>query len=321
MDISIIIVNYNTSAHLDKCLSSIYTFTKNITFEIIVVDNNSPNREIKNLSCKYSDTKFIFREVNDGFGAGCNYGAKMATGKYLAFINPDTVFSNNVLNELVEKLKCDNKLGVCSPMFIDSNGDIAFTFNYFPDIYWEMCEFFGRGYERRINKLLSRKEIIEKSQKPCLVDWVTGACIVIKNEVFQKVNGFDDNFFLYYEDVDLQYRIRKLGYEIAILPNRFVFHSINSSTKSVEGENVYIYNMYRSKIIYYNKTSNFLYKSFIKIFHIIGLLFRIIFLYVRKRYSDKRKQKMKQYIDVLKLYIFSIDKYQISDKKIIDKIE
>jgi GT2 family glycosyltransferase len=309
MELSIIIINYNTDECLRQCLSSIINFTKNVEFEIIVVDNDSKNRGIEKLITEFPDVKFFFRKVNDGFGAGCNFGASRANGKYLAFVNPDIILSNDILSVLVAKLKEDNKLAICSPMFVDSKGKIVFTFNYFPDLIWEIYEFFGKGYEKRIEKLLSVKEIKEKTKNPYYVDWVTGACFVVKNEIFKKVNGFDDKFFLYYEDVELQCRVRKEGYEIAILPSCYVYHGVNSSTKSTEGENVYIYNMYRSKILYYKKISNVFYALFIRIFHIIGLIFRVTFLYIRKRYGYKRKQKLKQYIDVLKLYILGIDKY------------
>jgi GT2 family glycosyltransferase len=310
VSLSIIIVNYNTDVYLDKCLSSIIKLIENVEYEIIIIDNNSPIREIEELSRKYKFAKFIFRNVNDGFGAGCNYGAKIAVGKYLAFVNPDIIFYKNVFNELINVFEEDDKLGVCSPIFIDSQNKISFTFNTFPDIIWEFYEFIGKGYERRIKKLLSNENIIEKSKSPYYVDWVTGACMIVKKEVFNKVEGFDKSFFLYYEDVDLQLKISKLGYRNAILPSCSVFHSVNCSTKSLEGENIYIYNMYKSKLIYYKKNTTFAYSLFIRLFHILGILFRIIFLYFRNRYKDKRKVKIKQYLSILEYYLFGKFKWK-----------
>lgn len=302
-DISIIIVNYNTFNEIVKCINSIKLYQPVINYEIIIVDNNSKERDIDTLTKIFPEIILIFSKENNGFGAGCNIGARKAKGKYLLFLNPDTIMKGNIFDELYEFMNKTTEAIAISPNFKYPNGQQGYVFNYFPNLIWEVYDLLGRGYKYRINKF--NKKIIKAAaeKKAINVDWLTGACLLVKSESFFFVNGFDENFFLYYEDVDIQLRMKSVGGEIYCLPYLEVIHLTNASTKSKDDDYIYYYNIYRSKLIFINKHFNFFKKfSFISI-NIFGLILRLFLLNLRKRYKNNRKQKRKLYCDVLKLYL------------------
>lgn len=304
--ISIIVVNYNTSEHLIKCLESAFDITSDVETEIIVVDNNSTDESIEKLNEIFPNVKLILRNVNDGFGGGCNEGAKYAKGKYLVFANPDTIIKDNVFASMMNYMEKNKDVGMCSSSFYDFEGNIRHTFGDFPGIYSEFLEAMGRGTNERLNKFLRSKEL--KLGKPFEVDWITGAFMFFNKNCFDEIGGFDTNYFLYYEDVDIQYRLKNAGYRIICLPNIKVYHSSNASVKSEKGEDIYYYNLHRSKMIYCYKHFNFYKRNFIRIIQIIGVFFRISILYVRASFKGKKEQKMNQYKKMLSIYFSSKEK-------------
>lgn len=302
MDLSIITVNYNTTNHLKDCLESIFINIREISFEIIVIDNNSYEREIEKFPQIFPSINIIFRDVNDGFGAGCNFGSSISKGKYLLFVNPDVVFESNIFLEMFSFMEQNAEYGACSPVFVNFEGNLVYTYNKFPNVKWELFEFLGKGNEREEKLLLNNEKILNRSNEPLTVDWLTGACLMIRADIFKKLKGFDEDYFLYYEDTDLQYRIHELGYKIACLSNLILKHFVNSSVKSKDGENVYYFHLNRSKMIFFYKHSGFFKRNVIRMLMVSGIFLRMIALNFRKRYSDKRIQKMGQYKRMLKIY-------------------
>jgi len=303
MDISIIIVNYNTASHLEECLNSIYQNTNNVSFEIIVVDNFSSENEIRTFPSRYPETKFIFLNENKGFGTGCNTGAKVARGKYFLFVNPDIIFLNNILTDLFRFMETNENVTVCSGVLTNLNGEEIYTYNYFPGVKWEFTEAIGRGSHKKILSLMQLPSIINKSSEPLDVDWLIGAFLFFRTDTFKKLKGFDERFFLYYEDVDIQKRAKNIGYKINLLPDKRICHVERSSVKSFEGENLYYFHMTRSKLIYYYTHANILKRSVIRLMLIIGLFFRIVNLPLRRKFKGKKLQKFYQYQMIMKLYI------------------
>ncbi|MEO8665753.1 MAG: glycosyltransferase family 2 protein [Ignavibacteria bacterium] len=304
---SIIIVNYNTNFHLQACLNSIQKLRLEDKFEVIVIDNNSTDRSIEEFPNQFPQPYFYFRDVNDGFGSGCDFGARQSSGEYLLFVNPDIVFYSDVITEMTKFMNNNHQVGACSPVFTNFENQLVYTYNKFPNYRWEFFEFLGSGNEKEEIRLLNNEKIVNRSEEPLYVDWTTGACLMVRSDVFNKLNGFDKDYFLYYEDTDLQYRIHKQGLKIACLPYLRVKHFVNSSVRSVEGEDVYHYHLNRSKLIYYYKHFHLFKRNILRSLMISGILLRMTALNFRKRYSDKKKQKMKQYKKILKVYLSSKD--------------
>ncbi|MCX6164395.1 MAG: glycosyltransferase, partial [Ignavibacteriae bacterium] len=208
IQISIIIVNYNTSEYLIKCLESTYDKTEStydktsgVEIEVIVIDNNSTDRSIENLNEIFPEVKLVLRNVNDGFGCGCNEGAKYAKGSYLAFVNPDTFIKDNVLYELCNFMEQNLDVGICSGSFYDYDSKIRASYSIYPNLYTELLDAIGRGTNKRLMKYMENENI--KKNKPFEVEWLMGAYMFFRKESFLKINGFDKDFFLYLEDAEI----------------------------------------------------------------------------------------------------------------------
>ncbi|MBV6479464.1 MAG: N-acetylglucosaminyl-diphospho-decaprenol L-rhamnosyltransferase [Ignavibacteria bacterium] len=304
MDVSIIIVNYNTLSHIKKCIKSIIDFSELLKIEIIIVDNASVEKGIKELGGLFPEVKIIYNDNNNGFGSGCNIGVKQSSGKYCLIVNPDIEFRSNILKGMVDYMERDKECGAIGVVLEDESGNMIYTYNKFPGYFWEYIQAIGFGSNLIIKRL--NKKLLNSKNEAVEVDWLIGAFILIKRSIYEKINGFDENFFLYYEDVDIQLRIKKAGYKIKCLKDYRVMHFERSSVRSYEGENLYFYHMNKSKILYMQKNFNSFKRIVITIMHITGIFFRIIFLYLRPKFFGKREQKFNQYKGMLNLYINSL---------------
>lgn len=265
--VSIIVVNYKVKKEIIDCIKLIDINNNNFSYEIIVVDNegdSSLNNELK----KYKQVKYIKSSDNLGFGGGNNLGASHAKGEYLFFLNPDTLVVNDAIRNLYKFIKSDNKIGIVSPLLVDSNlksfstqsrkeltiSNAIFSFSFLRKLFPQKSI-----YKDPFFKKWDEKEEIE-------VDTVPGAALMISKKLFEKVNGFDERFFLYFEENDLSKRIKNLGLKLFINPNAKVIHGVGQSTKKLNN---------RDDIF---KKSRFLYfKKFYGIFPalIIELILRI----------------------------------------------
>ena len=200
--VSIIIVKYQSEEYLADCLTSI---GKNPKWEIIIIDND---------------------QENVGYGAGCNRGVEKAKGKYLFFLNPDTVVQSGAIEELIWFLENNEDVGISAPLLLDKDKK-QYSFQG-TDELTPLTAIFAFSF---INKFWPNNPI---SKKYWLVDWdkkspreiavVPGTALMIRRVVFRKVGGFDENFFLYFEESDLCKRVRKAGWKIFFQPKAKVIH-------------------------------------------------------------------------------------------------
>ncbi len=235
---SIIIVNYNTKILLKNCLNSIFANCLLDDFEIIVVDNNSYDGSVEMLNNDFKDrVKIIANKENIGFGSANNQGAQIARGEYLFFLNSDTIIKNDILTPIKKFLEINKQVSIVAPRLLLKNGiEQKFAFGNFPTLL----------------NLIFRKIDIKKmdSNKSQEVNWVSGAALVIRKNIFKRIGGFDENFFMYFEDVDLCKRVQDLGYKTMILPQIFLVH--------LGGKSINI-NIQRKK--YYYASQDYFYKK------------------------------------------------------------
>ncbi len=211
MNLSIILVNYRSEKWLNNCLCFLEELTSSdIIFEIIIV-NNDDNKFV--LTKKYSfSPKIIQNQKNIGFGRANNLGVQVATGENILFLNPDTVFKKKHLKELLLFFETNPQIGVLSPKIIQASRLQAQPFT---------C-----GKKTSLLGIIFRNTILKpwNKKRPVLVDWVSGTALLTRKHLFEKVGGFDENFFMYFEDQDLCLRIKKLGYDIVFFPKSKVLH-------------------------------------------------------------------------------------------------
>ncbi|HRE41966.1 MAG TPA: glycosyltransferase family 2 protein [Ignavibacteria bacterium] len=309
---SFIIVNYNSTDKIIRCINSIIN-TLNENYEIIIVDNNSPDRDKLKSNKLFEKTKIILNNINDGFGKACNIGAINSSGQYLIFINPDTYFLSNVIPEIITFYNRNINIGFVTCSMLDESGNYSFTFNDFYGIKYEINEAFGFGTNQSIQK--KYKLIQENYGKKIEVDWITGSFMFISKEKFNTIGGFDENFFLYYEDTDICLRAYQSGLKNYVITYINIIHEGMSTVKSIEGEYIFFYHLNRSNLLYAYKHFNFFSRFFVRIIHIIGYSLRIALLNFRKKFKDKKKLKNIIYFDIIKLYLTPI-KIIINNKNI-----
>jgi GT2 family glycosyltransferase len=206
--ISFIIVNHKSDQFLEKCLKSIRNKFSDSKKEIIVVNNSD-------YSSGFSDNLKIIRSSNFGFGSACNLGAKESLGDILCFLNPDTGIISNDFPKIISEFENNPKLGIIGPGLVDENGSVQ---DWSAGKEISLLDIIGNnlGFQR------SRK--IWTSEKKVECAWVSGACLFIRKELFEKLNGFDEKFFLYFEDIDLCKRALNSDYQVLYYPEFAIKH-------------------------------------------------------------------------------------------------
>lgn len=302
--ISIVIVNYNTSDLINKYLISLYQNLATLDFEVIIVDNHS---KIFPFTAKenYKNLSVYYLNENKGFGAGCNYGVSKCTGKYILFLNPDVEILDSSLKKLVDFMDENEEAGACSGLTVDEENKISYCYNFFPDLKWNFKQATGIGLMKTIHQLTDAKPIHEN--KIFEVDWFHGAFLMVRKTVFNSIKGFDENIFLYYEDVDLQKRIKNIGFKIYCLPDVRVLHETQGSVKGEKGRKIYYFHMNMGNLYYMNKYYNFFEKFLVRFFYISGTLFKLLISPFRKKYRSNLTDYFKNHFIVLKVYLLKFN--------------
>lgn len=287
MDLSIIIVSFNTKELLEKCLTSFFRFLKGISFEVIVVDNASTDGSVQ-VAKSFKGVKVIENKKNLGFGTANNQGAKTAIGKWLFFFNSDAYLIDNSLPKLLERLNKDKKIGVAGPLILNTDRTIQQSVGFFPNLpqvfYWMSFLDDLPGGDLLKPYHVDHDGFYKKEQK---VDWVTGAAMIARKDVFKKVNGFDEKIFLYSEDVDLCYKIKAAGFKIIFSPAAIVVHLGRGSHK---GTNIgAIVGEYKGVLYFYKKYKGQAAQVILKILLKAGAILRIFVFGLVLRRSELLK--------------------------------
>ena len=254
MNVSVIIVNYNGLAFTRQCLESLFRFHTSDSFEVIIVDNNSSDGSQIELPKLFPQINFISIPENKGFGAANNVGAKKATGEFLFFVNNDTLFIQETIEKLTNFLSSHNTYGIVGPKLLNENSSFQLSFGNFPSMQTELrAKNMAESYF-----LQSKEEIV--SNKPIRKDWVTGAALMIRRKVFESIGGFDEQFFMYFEDIDLCKAMSTKGYQSLYVPFVNLIHLGGKSYEKINDKILYEYR--RSQLRYYDK-HNFLFQRII----------------------------------------------------------
>jgi GT2 family glycosyltransferase len=261
LDISIIIVNYRGWKALDECLESInIILSKTFSFEVIIVDNFSNDGQFPVFKQKYSKFTFIENSGNNGFSNGCNFGAGVATGNHFLFLNPDTKLTFEALETLLQEAVSHPEIGILSCLQINENNVFYKQNNLFP----ALGRFFGisRSLFRKLNKAKLEKRF-NNTADLFYPDWVTGAVIFISQKWFSKIKGWNEDYWLYFEDVDLCKKIIDNDGKVAVTRKATIFHQhggasrLNVNTKALTkteviiSKHVYISNQFSTGIQLY----------------------------------------------------------------------
>lgn len=276
--VSIIILTYKDTELLKVCLESLYKQIAGLNFEVIVVDNNPDRVSSEMLKDKFKKVKVISEGVNLGFAKGINKGVGTAKGEYLLFLNPDTKFIDGTLKEMAKTLEENEKIGVLGGAMENTDGTIQRSCGNFYNLNSVFLMLFGGD----------RGELLKfRPDKLKEVDWVSGGFMLIRRDLFEKAGGFDEAFFMYIEDMELCYRVKKSGYKIFFYPGIKVAHVGQGSTN----RSFAIINIYQNLPYFYKKHRQYWEYLVLKLLLIFKALSAIIIgiicgnSYLRNTYS------------------------------------
>ena len=310
----IFVVFYNHKA-LKKSLITVIDFFQNSEYSVnIVVFDNSCDIKLANdfkLFCKELDKnlniKYVFSQINLGFGGGCNRAAKTMNSEFILFLNCDTSFKKSSLKDFATMFKyCSSSSPIVGPKIIDENGLTTSSCFSFDPISIFLKPIRHLKYVGRFSKYLSNYKILRKrieritykginKNKPSYVDWVSGCCMMIKRDFFVKCKGFDERYFLYFEDVDICRKARKMNKEVIFNPLFQIIHQGQHASRSKVGLGFL-------NSILTNKTARYHLKSWLKyIFKWRGdFILKIKFFILRVFKREKFKKNLAYKLDFSK---------------------
>ena len=244
IDLSTIVLSWNTAALLADCLRTIPDGARDLTYEVIVVDNASTDGSADLVTAEFPDVKLIRNRENVGFTRGNNQGMAASSGRYVLLLNSDTLVKPQALTRLVAFMDQQAEAGAVCPRLLLSDGKPqAFAFGGDPSI--------GYLIKRGLNRLLLSRPIHDwRTTQIQAVDWVSGACLLVRRTVIDQVGGLDENIFMYFEDADWCRRIRQAGWQVMFNPQIEIVHLGGQSLKQ---NPVARRGYYRSLDYYYGK--------------------------------------------------------------------
>lgn len=248
MKVSIILVNYNGLDVLPECLHSLKQFIPQQEHEIIIVDNASSDGSQEYIKSYFPEYILVQLPENRGFGSGNNAGARIARGEFLFFLNTDTVLTSNILPHLIELMITDQKIGIIGTKLLNPDG--SFQISFASKISF-LGEFKTMKMYKAAKKSQQLKLISEKYQQITEVDIVVGASFFMRANLFNQLGGFDEKFFMYFEESDLCQRTQNQGYKVIYTPQASLIHIRGHSVK--KNANPMAVEYRRSQIYFYDK--------------------------------------------------------------------
>ncbi len=238
MRLSIIIVSWNVRDDLVQSIASVSQNPPTADYEIIVVDNASSDGTVELIRQKYPTVHLIANDQNEGFAGANNQGFEKATGEYILFLNPDTIVKPSAFDILLKFMEDNTDVGACGPKLVFEDRRIQQTVRRFPTFagalhrhtIFKMVGIFRRAY----NKWLMKEFPYDRAAD---VDQIMGAAFMVRRRVLEEVGTMDNkNFFMYYEEVDLCYRIKKAGHRVVFVPDAEIIHLGGRSSEQIPVE-------------------------------------------------------------------------------------
>ena len=230
MELTIAIVNYNSSELLYECLTSLHNFSNNLKYEIIVVDNASSDNSAGLVKRSFPETVLIENNKNLGFAKAVNQAFQASTGDYLFLLNPDTRLTSNIFPGMLNFTHSHPEAGILAPRIEFPNGNLHLSARRFITLFGALFDIFQVHFYFPNNAVANRFNYKNWGHdKIRQVDWVTGAAFMTGREVFTKCGMMDERFFMYFEDMDYCMSVRKNGYKIFFCPQFSVVHLSEAS--------------------------------------------------------------------------------------------
>jgi len=259
-EISVVVVSYNTRDILRRCLAQLRAALAGIRGEAIVVDNASADGSADMVADEFPEMRLLRSSVNLGFAAANNRGFELARGRYVVLLNPDAFVGDGALARALAHMERSPRVGLAGGRLQDPDGRLQPSGRLFPSLLNELLVTSGLAARYAGSRLFGRFDRSWADPgRPARVDWVPGAFTIIRREALARTGGFDERFFMYYEEVDLCRRMADAGYEVWYWPDIVVTHIGGASSKTVKslafssaGSQLTLWRL-RSALLYYRK--------------------------------------------------------------------
>ena len=272
-ELSVILVSYNDWIHLEKCLQSMKTFPEE-NLEIIVVDNNSSDGSPDLIKNRFPYVKLLCAEENLGFARASNLGISASSGEYVLFLNSDTIVNAQAITILLNEMKRNPSMGAVGPALLSGQKNYQVSFGKRVDFF---CEFIQKGF---LNFYYAKK--LRSDKKVREVGWLSAACLLVRRKALEEAGRFDENYFLYFEDIDLCCRMRHKGWTLQLCPQAQIIHIGGTSTSLAKSSSRYHYR--KSQIYFYRKQNSRISLCLLQVY--LWMNFFFSFLFVRRRKGE-----------------------------------
>ncbi len=232
MDVSVIIVNYNTKNLAINCIKSVYASVTKYSYEVILVDNGSSDSSVETIRSLFPKVNIVENKQNVGFGKANNQAARIATGRYLYILNNDTEIDTDVIDKVITYGDLNEMVGIIGTRVVFYNGKLQKTFFRFPTLLSELI-FFVVGIIKSNDWAIFHLNKYRKYQLDSAfdVDVITGCSMFVKQAVYKNTGLFNEDYFMYYEDSEFCYRVKKAGFKCVYFPMVSITHYHMGSSK------------------------------------------------------------------------------------------
>jgi hypothetical protein len=248
-----VIVSYNGREHLRECLTSLSRHVFDPDCEVVVVDNASKDGSARTVAEEFPQVRLIALDSNTGFAAGANRGVREAKGEAIVFLNPDSEIESDVFGPMLAYLEARPEIGILAPKLVDEDGSLQLSCRRFPSFATALFNRYSL-----LTRLLPRNRFSSRylltdwdHSSISQVDWVSGACMMVRRSLLDEIGPLDEGYFMYIEDVDLCQRTHRAGYKVVYFPDATVTHHIGGSSRTVAARSLIA--RHRSMWHYYKK--------------------------------------------------------------------
>lgn len=288
MDLSIIIVNWNSVGFLKKCLETVKAGIKDLAYEIIVIDSASFDGCAKMLEDDYPEVIFIQSHENVGFARANNLAFEKSCGSKILLLNPDTEVEGSAINTIYGFLQKLSNAGALGCRLLNTDQSIQTScIQSFPTILNQMLdsEYFREKFP--LSSLWGMAPLFNQKTEPSIVDAISGACIMMHRNVFEEVGRFSEDYFMYTEDVDLCYKVKTAGYINYYIPNANIIHHGGGSSQEAKS-NFAVVMMRESMYKFFKKTKGQIYALAYRVSMLLTALLRLVALHINKNFFNKQ---------------------------------
>lgn len=251
-ELSVLICSWNTRDDLRLCLQSLERVRDEASFEVLVIENNSEDDSASMVETEFPWVRLARQPKNLGFTGGNNAGLAIHRGRHVLFLNSDTLVHGGALSTLLRHVDSHPEVGVFGPKLLNPDGSLQYSCRRFPH---PVAALFRNTPLGKLfpNNRFTRDYLMSDWDHSASreVDWVSGAALLIREEALAQVHGFDPDFYMYCEDIDLCWRVREAGFKVQYFPDAVITHAIGTSTS--KAPNRMIARFHRSMLLFYKK--------------------------------------------------------------------